>query len=131
MTELEREGIIHLTNLVHRRQHTRLQIHKDEYLILFFLNYYCIGAMLRHLPKLLQYIIVEFTPSIILLYLSSSLLRIVSPVLIFHFHTRVHNIFTINCLPTPFLYILSPLSGTNRACFTFLVSKNDSVICIR
>jgi hypothetical protein len=45
--------------------------------------------------KCLQYILVKFTPSLILLYPSSSILRMVATDLLFHFHMWVHNISTI------------------------------------
>jgi hypothetical protein len=68
------------------------------YLIIsFFLkNYCCAGGTLWHLQIFLQYIIVEFTPSIILFYPPfPSFLEWLQKVSFFHLHTCVHNICTI------------------------------------
>jgi hypothetical protein len=74
--------------------------------ILFSVAYYCCTeSTLWHIQKCLQYVLVRFTPSIILLYLLSSLLRIVSTGLVFLFSymsTYFHHIHP----PSPFPYIL-------------------------
>jgi hypothetical protein len=85
--------------------------------------------------KLLHYIILEFTPSIILLYPPLPIPRIVSPGLIFpltHMSTEcLHHIHP----PIPFPYILSPPTGTNPRQDLFCLSiyvfvlKND-IFCL-
>jgi hypothetical protein len=60
----------------------------------FLLSYYCCTATLRHSQKFLQYTIVEFTRSIILLFPSPLFLEQFQHVSFFHFHTWVHNIST-------------------------------------
>jgi hypothetical protein len=77
---------------------------------LFLLPYYCFSVILWHLQKCLQYILVKFTPSIVLHYLPFPILRIVSTGLIFkHEHT-----FPPYSPPTPFPYILSLSTSTNH-----------------
>jgi hypothetical protein len=66
-----------------------------------------------HLKKCLQYISVKFTPSIILLYPPSSILRMLSTGLIFPFAYMSTQYFHHVRPPTPFLYILPPPTGTN------------------
>jgi hypothetical protein len=59
-----------------------------EYDCFYFILYYIIavlGTILVHLQKCLQYILVRFMPSIILLYSPNAVLRIVSAGLIFPF----------------------------------------------
>jgi hypothetical protein len=71
-----------------------------------------------------QYIIVEFTPSIILLYLPSPIPGIDSTFLVVPFHIWVHNISTTFRLLYPFL-VTSPFPHwhhpPDRTCFTFLL----------
>jgi hypothetical protein len=96
------------------------------YSFLFFILYFyycCTGSTLWHLQSFLQYIIVKFTFSVILLYPPyphswNSFNRSNLPI-----YLHVYRIFHHTHPQTPFLYIIPSPSGTHlpdRTCFVFL-----------
>jgi hypothetical protein len=94
-----------------------------------FLN--CAGNTLWHFQKFLQYIILQLTPSTILLRLPPSppFLEYFQQVSFFHLHTCVHSICTIFTFLYPFPTSsplpmgTDPTSAPDRTCSTLLFSN--------
>jgi hypothetical protein len=79
---------------------------------ILFPYYCCTGGMLWHLQKSLQFILIKFIPSIILLYPLSPILRILSTGLLFHFHVWEH-MFPPHALSYTLSLYLHPPTDTN------------------
>jgi hypothetical protein len=86
----------------------------EKFPLLLFFIIVVLGGTLRQLPKFLQCVIVEFTPSIIFLYPPlSSLLEQFQQVSFFHFHSWVHTISTTFTILHPFLISFPPATGAS------------------